>query len=115
MVRFRHRDVPRAAWAYAVVVATLWAVAEATHLDNGWTVAAYIASLPFGPFVEVFLLIVFSLLGFDPTTSAPAWQNVTSVIVVVFAMGACGFMNVFATVATIRTARERRARHRGTR
>ena len=115
MALLPHREVRSAAWVYAVVVATLWAVAEATHLDNGWTVVAYITSLPFGPVVEVLLLLAFSLLGFDLTTSAPAWQNVTSVIVVVFAMGGCGFLNVLAVVGLVRAARERRARRRGIR
>ena len=110
MALSRRRDAPAAAWAYALVVATLWAIAEATHLNNGWTIVAYIASLPFGPVVEVLLVSAFALVGFDPTTSAPAWQNVTSAVAVVFAMRVCGFLNVFATRAIVWAARQRRSR-----
>lgn len=115
MAPFLRREVPAAAWVYALVVATLWAFAEVTHLDNGWTIVAYIASLPFGPVVEVFLLVGFALVGFDPTTSAPAWQSVISAAVVVLAMGGCGFLNVFATTAIVRAVRERRAGRRHSR
>ena len=112
--QFRRREAPASAWAYAVVVAGLWAIAEATH-SYGWTIAAYVVSLPFGPVVEFFLLFAFSVLGFDPTTSIPAWQEATSVVVVVLAMGACGFLNVFATVGIVPAARERRLRRQGSR
>jgi FtsH-binding integral membrane protein len=108
---FRH-SAPAWVSVYAAAVGGLWALAEATHLSNGWTVAAYIASLPTGPVVEVLLLTVFAVLGFDPTTSAPLWQDVLTVLVVIVAMSTAGFVNAFTMSAIVGRVRERRARRR---
>jgi hypothetical protein len=64
----------------------MWTVAVATGESNALTVVAFVIALPAAPFIEVELVLLFSLLRFDPTTSAPLWQNVLSGSIVIVCM-----------------------------
>jgi hypothetical protein len=104
----RLRQLPRWVYLYAAIVALLWAMAEATGLDDGWTVAAYLAALPTGPIAEIVALLLFFMLRFDPTTAAPAWQAFIEVPIIVCIMGGAALANGATVVCLIRWARRRR-------
>jgi hypothetical protein len=86
---------------YAAAVLALWTVALATGENNAWTVVAFVAALPAAPFVEVTLLLIFAILGFDPTSAAPRWQNAVEAVVVVVGMtaGATADALIFLSIA----------------
>ena len=99
------RRIPMWVYAYGFVVFALWTAAEATGLNNWLTIAAWAAALPVGPFVMVFHLVLFTVLNFDPTTSAPVWQNVVSATAVVVEMTAAAMGQVLLVRQIVRARR----------
>ncbi len=96
-------SVRRPLWVYgyASVVCAAWTVAMATHYNYTATVVAYVLALPAGALVPAALLVLFTAVGFDPTTSAPLWQNVVTRVILLIAMASAALLNalVFRRVA----------------
>lgn len=97
-------------YCYVATVCALWVLVVTRQESDALTLLAYALAAPHSMMLTYPLILFFALLQFDPTSSAPLWQNIITGTTVVACMTLGAALNAFVVEHVVRSARSRLCR-----